>query len=225
MCGRYAQSTDPKKLAKDFKVTEVPAVEPRYNIAPTQSILAVRRSEDGREALLLKWGLIPSWAKDDSMSARLINARSETVTEKPAFREAFKRSRCIIPADGFYEWQRAEGKKQPYFFRMRDEHPFGFAGLWDRWRGENGKVIESCTILTTEANEVLLPVHDRMPVILHPETYDEWLDADARSVESLKELLRPYPAPEMTSYPVSALVNSPRNQGEELITRMAINSA
>jgi putative SOS response-associated peptidase YedK len=185
----------------------------------------VRQIEDGREAVLLKWGLIPSWAKDDSMSARLINARSETVTEKPAFREAFKRSRCIIPADGFYEWQRTEGKKQPYFFHMRDEHPFGFAGLWDRWRGENGKVIESCTILTTEANEVLLPVHDRMPVILHPETYDEWLDADARAVESLKELLRPYPASEMTSYPVSARVNSPRNQGEELITRMAINSA
>lgn len=225
MCGRFALRTPTKKLAEAFRVEEAPAVEARYNIAPTQSILAVRQIEDGREAVLLKWGLIPSWAKDDSMSARLINARSETVTEKPAFREAFKRSRCIIPADGFYEWQRREGKKQPFFFSMRNERLFGFAGLWDRWKGEGGKVIESCTILTTEANEVLRDVHDRMPVILHPESYDEWLDADVRALESLKELLRPYPSSEMTSYPVSARVNSPRNQGEELITRMAINSA
>lgn len=227
MCGRFALRTPTKKLATAFQVEEMPTVEARYNIAPTQSILAVRQSEDAREAVLLKWGMIPSWAKDDSMSARLINARSETVTEKPAFREAFKRSRCIIPAAGFYEWQRREGKKQPFFFSLRDERVFGFAGLWDRWKGEGGKVIESCTILTTESNEVLLPVHERMPVILHPETYDEWLntDTDTRAMESLKELLRPYPSSEMTAYPVSARVNSPRNQGEELITRMAINSA
>jgi len=225
MCGRFALRTPTKKLAEEFRVEEAPTVKARYNIAPTQSILAVRQSDDGREAVVLKWGLIPSWAKDDSMSARLINARSETVTEKPAFREAFKRSRCIIPADGFYEWQRTEGKKQPFFFSMRDERMFGFAGLWDRWKEEGGKVIESCTILTTEANEVLLPVHDRMPVILHHETYDEWLNTDVRALESLKELLRPYPSSEMTSYPVSARVNNPRNQGEELITRMAINSA
>jgi len=227
MCGRFALRTPTKKLVEAFGVEEVPAVEARYNIAPTQSILAVRQSEDGREAVLLKWGLIPSWAKDDSMSARLINARSETVTEKPAFREAFKRSRCIIPADGFYEWQRREGKKQPFFFSMRDERWFGFAGLWDRWKGEGGEVIESCTILTTEANELLKDVHDRMPVILHPESYNEWLDidTDARAMESLKELLMPYPSSEMTAYPVSAQVNSPQNQGEELITRMTVNSA
>jgi len=159
------------------------------------------------------------------MSARLINARSETVTEKPAFREAFKRSRCVIPADGFYEWKREGAGKQPFYFALRDENLFGFAGLWDRWKDENGKVIESCAILTTEANEVLRPVHDRMPVILHPETYDEWLGEDIRNVSSLKELLMPYPSAEMIAYPVSKDVNSPRNQGEDLISRLPINSA
>src|SRR5215211_6449434 len=150
MCGRYAQRTDPKRLAKEFKVAEVPEVEPRYNIAPTQDILGVVESADGREMKFYKWGLIPSWAKDKSMGARLINARSETVTEKPSFREAFKRRRAIIPADGIYEWQRTDDRKQPYFIRMRDGSLFGFAGLWDRWRNEEGEVIESCSILTTE---------------------------------------------------------------------------
>jgi putative SOS response-associated peptidase YedK len=225
MCGRFTLRTPKERVKREFQLKVEPAVEARFNIAPMQSILAVRQREDVREAVLLKWGLIPSWAKDDSMSARLINARSETVAEKPAFREAFKRSRCIIPADGFYEWKREGAGKQPFFFSLRDGRPFGFAGLWDKWRGQDGKVIESCTILTTEANEVLKPVHDRMPVILHPETYDQWLDDDLRVVESLKELLGPYPASEMTSYPVSAQVNSPRNQGEDLVARMAINSA
>jgi putative SOS response-associated peptidase YedK len=139
------------------------------------------------------------------MGARLINARSETtVAEKPAFREAFKQRRCLIPADGFYEWQRLDsGQKQPFFFRMRDEHPFAFAGLWERWQGEDGQVIESCTILTTTANEVLRPVHDRMPVILRPSDHDLWLDEDVRKRTLLKQLLQPYPDSEMTSYPVS----------------------
>jgi putative SOS response-associated peptidase YedK len=225
MCGRFTLRTPKERIKREFQLGEEPAVEARFNIAPTQSILAVRQREDEREAVLLKWGLIPSWARDDSMSARLINARSETVAEKPAFREAFKRSRCIIPADGFYEWKREGAGKQPFFFSLRDDRPFGFAGLWDKWRGQDGKVIESCTILTTEANEVLKDAHDRMPVILHPETYDQWLDDDLRVVASLKELLGPYPASEMTSYPVSAQVNNPRNQGEDLIARLEINSA
>lgn len=225
MCGRFAQRTDAKGLAKAFKVSEVPDVKPRYNIAPTQDILAVYESADGREMIYYKWGLIPSWAKDASMGARLINARSETVREKPAFREAFKKRRCIIPADGFYEWRRKEGQKQPFFFRMREESPFGFAGLWDRWEGESGQVINSCTILTTEANEALRPVHDRMPVILHPEEYSLWLEADARERASLAELLRPYPAEEMVGYPVSTSINSPRNQGAELIEQIPVNSA
>ena len=225
MCGRFTLRSSPERVKREFQLQEEPSFEARFNIAPAQSILAVRQTEDEREAAPLKWGLIPSWAKDDSMSARLINARSETVVEKPAFREAFKRRRCIIPADGFYEWKREGGRKQPFFFSMRDGRLFGFAGLWDRWRDEGGKVIESCTILTTEANEVLRPVHDRMPVILHPETYDQWLDEDARAVESLRELLGPYPATEMTARPVSTQVNSPRSQGEDLIKQVAINSA
>jgi putative SOS response-associated peptidase YedK len=225
MCGRFAQRTDPKRLAREFKLGEVPEIEPRYNIAPTQDILGVIEAADGREMKFFKWGLIPSWAKDTAMGARLINARSETVEEKPAFREAFKKRRCIIPADGFYEWQKTEGRKQPFFFQMHDERPFGFAGLWERWQGSAGQLIESCTILTTEANEALRPVHDRMPVILHSDDYELWLDEDVRQRERLKDLLRPFPSSEMMSHPVSAAINSPRNQGATLIERMAINSA
>jgi putative SOS response-associated peptidase YedK len=213
MCGRFAQRTNPKALAKAFNVAEVPPVEARYNIAPTQEILGVLESPDGREVKFFKWGLIPSWAKDASMGAKLINARSETVMEKPSFREAFKRRRCLIPADGFYEWQRTNSKKQPFFFQMKDERPFGFAGLWDRWLDEHGKPIESCTILTTEANELLKPVHDRMPVILHPHDYDLWLDEDLRKVDLRHELLRPFEAAEMMAYPVSTSINSPSRQG------------
>jgi putative SOS response-associated peptidase YedK len=142
MCGRFAQRTDAKRLAKEFKVREVPDVEPRYNIAPTQDILSVRQVDDEREAVFLKWGLVPSWAKDATIGAKLINARSETVTEKPSFQEAFKKRRCVIPADGFYEWQRTGGKKQPYFFQMKDERPFGFAGLWEKWRADDGEMVE-----------------------------------------------------------------------------------
>ena len=225
MCGRYAQRTDPKRLAREFKVAEVPEVEPRYNIAPTQAILGVVESADGREMKFYKWGLVPSWAKDKSIGARLINARSETIQEKPSFREAFKKRRCIIPADGFYEWQRTDGKKQPFFFRMQDERPFGFAGLWDRWEGTGGEVIHSCTILTTEANEVLRPVHDRMPVILHASDYELWLDGDVRKHNLVKELLQPYPAGEMIRYPVSMAINSVSRQGAELIEQSPVNSA
>jgi putative SOS response-associated peptidase YedK len=225
MCGRFAQRSDPKRLAKEFEVAEVPQAEVRYNVAPTQNILGVRMVSDEREMTFFKWGLIPAWAKDTSMGARLINARSETVEEKPSFRQAFKQRRCIIPADGFYEWRREGGKKQPYFFHMRDERPFGFAGLWERWEGDGGQVINSCTILTTEANEVLRPVHDRMPVILHPDDYELWLDVDARKHDLVKELLRPYAAGEMLGYPVSESINSPRNQGAKLIERAEVNSA
>ncbi|MDQ1593271.1 MAG: hypothetical protein QOG71_3898 [Pyrinomonadaceae bacterium] len=225
MCGRFALKTPAKKLAAAFQVEEVPAVEARYNIAPTQEILAVQQGLDGREAKWLKWGLVPSWAKDAAMGARLINARSETVTEKPSFREAFKKRRCVIPADGFYEWQRVGGKRLPFFFQMRDERLFGFAGLWERWQGAGQELIESCTILTTEANEVLRPVHDRMPVILHPDDYELWLEVDERKVGLVKELLQPYPAEEMRAHRVSAEANSIRNQGGGLIKEVTINSA
>jgi putative SOS response-associated peptidase YedK len=225
MCGRFTQRQPATRLKKEFGVEEVPEVEARYNIAPTQSILGVRQMPDGREMSLLKWGLIPSWAKDSLMGVKLINARSETVTEKPSFREAFKRRRCVIPADGFYEWQRTGGRKQPFFFHLRDDRPFSFAGLWDKWKNEDGEVIESCTILTTEANEVLSPVHDRMPVILHPETYELWLDDDVRKSDLRMELLQPFPASEMRAYPVSTLVNNTRSQGAELVEQLLVNSA
>jgi putative SOS response-associated peptidase YedK len=224
MCGRFAQRTDAKRLAREFKVREVPEIEPRYNIAPTQAILSIRQAEDEREAVLLKWGLIPSWAKDPAIGAKLINARSETVMEKPSFRDAFKKRRCIVPADGFYEWQRTGGKKQPYFFQMRDERPFGFAGLWDRWKSQEGEVIETCTILTTEGNDILRPVHDRMPVILYPEDYELWLDDDLRQSDVRQELLRPFAAFEMNGYPVSVLVNNTRSQGAELVQNIEVNS-
>ena len=224
MCGRYTQRADSKVIAKVFGVPEVPALEPRYNIAPTQDVLGVYETEDGRASKFFRWGLIPSWAKDASMGARLINARSETVAEKPAFRGAFKKRRLIIPADGFYEWQRSDDGKRPFFFRLRDERPFGFAGLWERWEDEDGEPVNSCAILTTEANEVLRPVHDRMPVILHPEDYELWLGGDARELDHVKELLRPFPAGEMLGHPVSVAVNSPRSQGARLIERAADSS-
>ena len=226
MCGRFALRSPSKTIAAAFGVGEVPAAgEARYNIAPTQEILAVRRGPDGREATRLKWGLIPSWAKDADMAARLINARSETAREKPSFREAFRKRRCLIPADGFYEWQRAGGRKLPFFFQMKDERPFGFAGLWERWQGEGERPVESCAILTTEANEVLRPVHDRMPVIVHPDDYELWLDMDDRKLDLVAELLRPYPAEEMRAHRVSDEVNNVRHQGDGLIEELPINSA
>ena len=225
MCGRFTQRQPAPVIAQEFQVDEVPSVEARYNIAPTQTVLSIHQGADGREAKLLKWGLIPSWAKDPSIGAKLINARSETVAEKPSFREAFKKRRCLVPADGFYEWQRTGDRKQPYFFRMRDDRLFGFAGLWERWKDEEGKVVETCSILTTEANELLQPIHDRMPVILHAEDYDLWLDEDARKQNLRTELLRPFPASAMVAYPVGALVNNPRSQGAGLIEEMKINSA
>jgi putative SOS response-associated peptidase YedK len=225
MCGRFAQRTPAKTLAREYRVDDIPDIEPRYNIAPAQDILSVRRTGERREAALIKWGLVPSWAKDTSIGAKLINARSEMITEKPSFREAFKRRRCIIPADGFYEWQRTGGKKQPYFFHMRDGHPFGFAGLWEKWRAADGRLLETCAILTTEANETLKPVHDRMPVILHPDGYDLWLDDDLRKLDLVKELLCPYPSSEMLSHPVSTNVNSTNIEGMDLIKPLNVRGA
>lgn len=221
MCGRFSNRTSAKKIKKEFKVAEVPPSEERYNIAPTQKILGISQESNEREARTFQWGLVPSWAKDRSMGARLINARSETVHEKPAFREPFKRRRLIIPADGYYEWQKTGGRRQPFYFTMRNEHLFGFAGLWDRWKSPEGEILETCTILTTEANEKAKDIHDRMPVILSPADYDLWLDEDVRKLELLKELFRPYPSEEMSAYPVSTLVNNMRVDRAELIKQLA----
>ncbi len=178
---------------------------------------------EARAVVTLHWGLVPGWAKDPNVGARMINARSETVTEKPSFREAFRRRRCLIPASGFYEWKRMEGHKQPFYFRMRDEQLFAFAGLWERWEGEGSEAIESRTILTTVANEVLAPVHDRMPVIVAPEDYELWLDQKMTKGDQLTPLLRPYSLEMMTSHPVSLSVNNPRYDGEDLLAPL-INS-
>jgi putative SOS response-associated peptidase YedK len=210
MCGRFAQRSQAGKVAKQFKVDDVPPLAERYNVAPSQAVLAVREALGGREATLLKWGLVPHWAKDPGIGNKLINARSETVTEKPSFREAFARRRCLVPVDGFYEWSRRGDRKRPFYFHMKDGEPFAVAGLWERWEGE-GEPLETCTLLTTEANELLASYHDRMPVILRPEDYEVWLDADVRESGQLTRLLRPYAYEEMSAYAVSALVNSPSN--------------
>jgi putative SOS response-associated peptidase YedK len=210
MCGRFAQRSPARKVAKQFKVEEVPPLAERYNVAPAQAVLTVREASGGREVTFLKWGLVPRWAKDPAIGNKLINARSETVTEKPSFREAFARRRCLVPLDGFYEWARRGDRKRPFYFHMRDGEPFAIAGLWERWEGEGGP-LETCTLLTTEANELLAPYHDRMPVILGPEDYEVWIDPDVREREMLTRLLRPYPHVGMSAYAVSALVNSPSN--------------
>jgi putative SOS response-associated peptidase YedK len=217
MCGRFAQRTSAREIAKTFGVA-VPEMNARYNIAPTQDVLAVRRQTEGREAIMLRWGLVPAWAKDNSMGARLINARSETVTDKPAFREAFKRRRCLIPASGFYEWQRQGTRKLPYYFQMKDGRPFAFAGLRERWVDADGAEIETCAILTTECNDLLRPVHERMPVIIASTDYDQWLDPQVYQTESLRTLLRPYPAAEMDAYPVGLHVNNPAHDDEQCLT-------
>jgi putative SOS response-associated peptidase YedK len=225
MCGRFSQSQPSAAIAQAFQIA-VPPLTPRYNIAPTQSVATVLRTPEqkDRQFRILHWGLIPSWAKDAKIGAKLINARAETVAEKPAFRSAFRHRRCLVLADGFYEWQQQENKKQkqPYYFRLQDGRPFAFAGLWERWKDANGDEMESCTFLTTEANELMRPIHSRMPVILDPKGYDLWLDPEVKQPELLKPLLRPYPTQEMEAYPVSKAVNKPSNDSSECIESIEV---
>ena len=208
-------------VAEQFALFEVPPFTPRFNIAPSQPVpvvrLAPQQPQPQRELVWLRWGLIPSWAKDPAIGTRMINARAETVAEKPAYRAALRRRRCLVAADGFYEWQRTGKGKQPYFIRMRDDRPFALAGLWEAWEGPDHSSIESCTLLTTEPNELLRPIHDRMPVILPADDYQRWLDPAAEEPERLAPLLRPYPGGEMTADPVSTFVNSPANEGPKCI--------
>lgn len=212
-------------LAEQFAAIADIVFEPRFNVAPTQPIAVVRLRPGAapplRELTPLRWGLIPGWAKDPSIGNRLINARSETAAAKPAFRAAFRRRRCLIPADGFYEWQRQGKAKQPCFIQMADELPFGMAGLWETWEGPDNSLVESCTILTTEPNALMEPIHDRMPVILPREAYDEWLRSEPGSSESLQHLLVPYDARRMKAHPVSTFVNRPTNEGPECIAPLA----
>ena len=227
MCGRFTQKAPWENVSSHFDVKNTPSktmFEPRYNIAPSQTISAIRELENSREAAPLKWGLVPSWAKEADIGNRMINARAETLTEKPSFREAFRSRRCIIPATGFYEWQKVEkGAKQPHYFYLKETEVFGFAGLWEEWLDKStGELLETCTIITTEANEVLKPVHERMPVILKVENYDEWLDPKVKDTDKLQNLLVPYAAKEMDEHPVSRSVNIVSSDTPELI--VPINS-
>jgi len=222
MCGRFTLSKSSEAIASAFQLNEIPQLQPQYNIAPTQPVAVILRKPEDSELQFqqLHWGLIPSWAKDPSMGARLINARAETITEKPAFRSAFRHRRCLVVADGFYEWQRQERKKQPYYFRLQNSQLFAFAGLWERWQSPDGEEIQSCTILTTEANDLVRNTHDRMPVILDSKDYDLWLDAAVQNTEPLQQLLRSYQSEAMTSYAVSTKVNNPANNTPECINSL-----
>jgi putative SOS response-associated peptidase YedK len=213
MCGRFTLRTPTKAIVEAFDLTEALDLPPRYNIAPTQQVAAIRLDprQGTRQLSLLRWGLIPSWADDPAIGNRLINARAETVAVKPAFRHAFQKGRCLVLADGFYEWKKTGSTKQPFYVRLRDDGPFAFAGLSEHWqRGD--QTIDSCTIITTEANELMAGIHDRMPVILSRDDYGLWLDGDFHGQAKLLEMLRPFPAEEMEAYPVSTLVNNPRNE-------------
>lgn len=230
MCGRFTLHAAPEEVAAWFGLSELPVLAPRYNIAPTQPVGIVRHATQapGREWALVHWGLIPSWSKDPTMGARMINARSETAAEKPSFRAAMRRRRCLIPATGFYEWKAAGRVKQPYYIRPTVGHLLAFAGLWETWLGPDGSEIDSCTILTTEANEMMASLHDRMPVLIEPADFDEWLgtgkDLNPREVEQLRHLLRPASPERLVAIPVSRTVNSPHNEGEACIAPLSSDS-
>jgi putative SOS response-associated peptidase YedK len=212
MCGRFTRTTPVRVLANLFDFVEAPDLTPRYNIAPTQSVAAVRQAgeQPKRELALLRWGLVPSWADDPKIGNSLINARAETAPSKPAFRAAFKGRRCLVLADGFYEWQKQGKHKQPYLICRRDRQPFAFAGLWERWHGGEEDAIESCAILTTSANDAVRAIHERMPVIVTPADYARWLDPKTPRAE-LEALLVPCRADELASFPVGKWVNDPKH--------------
>lgn len=219
MCGRFVRASSAETISAMFEV-EIGDLPASYNIAPSQSVAAIVQLPDTSKPQLqmLRWGLIPAWAKDPKIGYKLINARAETVSEKPSFRVAFQQRRCLIPADGFYEWQQVEGsrQKQPYFIGLQDdERPFAFAGLYERWESPDGDTIYTCTIVTTAANDLVAPIHDRMPVILAPQEYARWIDPGFSEIDGLQAMLDPYPAAEMIMYPVSSLVNSPKNDRPE----------
>jgi putative SOS response-associated peptidase YedK len=216
MCGRFVREKSITVIADQFGVDEISTdLEPSYNIAPTQKVAVV--VSDGRKQLIsVQWGLIPSWSKDPAIGNKLINARSETITEKASFRNAFKKRRCLIVADGFYEWQRFGQEKRPVYIRLKSGRPFGFAGLYETWKSPEGEDVATCAIITTQANEIMKPIHDRMPVIVARNAEDIWLDAKIGS-DVLLEMLKPYPSEEMETWPVSKMVNSPANNSPECI--------
>lgn len=220
MCGRFTLATSPNQIADLFDVPEVPSLEARYNIAPTQDVPVCRQLAPGtaRQIDHLRWGLVPFWADNLKIGNRMINARSETAASKPAYRTAFKRRRCLIPATGFFEWKKEQGGKQPYLFRREDRAPFAFAGLWEHWSDEqSGEAAETFTILTCEANELVAPVHKRMPVVLRPEAFGFWLDPSNDDVAALDELAGAWPPADFVAHRVSRDLNSPRNDHPSLV--------
>ncbi|HLU08779.1 MAG TPA: SOS response-associated peptidase [Oceanobacillus sp.] len=221
MCGRFVLIADPNAIQQEFNLASLPDLTPRYNIAPTQGV-AVITNEKPDELTFHRWGLIPSWAKEPEIGNKMINARSEGVEDKPAFRAAFKRRRCIIPASGFYEWKKLDAKqKAPMYIHLKDQEVFGLAGLWEIWYDPDGGEWRTATILTTDANEFMRPIHDRMPVILPRESYAAWLQPGEVPAAQLKPLLKPYDPNAMTAYEVSKLVNRPGADVPECIAPLA----
>ncbi len=213
MCGRFALLTHAEALIEKFGVEEViNRPEPRYNIAPSQNVTVVVQRK-ARQLTEMRWGLIPFWAKDVSIGNRMINARAETVAEKPSFRNAFRKRRCLILADGFYEWQKVGKIKIPTHIRLKSREPFAFAGLYEYWKTKSGKMLESCTIVTTTPNDLMNPIHHRMPAILNPENEAAWLNPENEDVSQLLSMLQPYDPNQMEAFEVSDFVNSPKNQG------------
>lgn len=224
MCGRYVLKAALPDIARMLGMDVDPglALEPSYNIAPTSLVPACRLDPAGQRAFArLRWGLTPHWAKKADGAYRMINARAETVAEKPAFREPFRRRRCLIPADGYYEWKAMEGRKQPYYFTMKNGDPFCFAGLWEHWQPAEGDAVESCAIITTSANDLAAQIHHRMPVILERSNFQPWLDTGATPPEQALGLLQPYGGEQLTCYPVSTTVNNARNNEPRCITPLA----
>lgn len=220
MCGRFAFFSAHESVARLFGIADAPAIEPRWNIAPTQFVAAVRESArtPGRRIALLYWGLVPHWAGEKAIGARMLNARCETLKDKPAFRDAYRRRRCVVPADGYYEWQRAGALRQPWYIGLASGEAFGIAGLWEFWRDPvSGDPLESCTLVTTLPAASIAHLHDRMPAILPPKSYAEWLDPRNEDLERLDRLLVPYDAAALSARPVSRRVNDARNEGADLI--------
>lgn len=221
MCGRYAFFSPGEAVVRLFGLLRPVEIAPRYNLAPMQWIPAVRAdAAGGRSVVLLRWGLLPSWARDSSMASHMINARAETVGAKPAYRAAFRRRRCLVPADGWYEWQTTAGGRQPWFLHRRDGQPFGMAGLWERWVPQDGRAdpVETCTIITTAATPGIAAIHDRMPVVIPSRACGIWLDAGTRDDAALEALLGANEEADWTAHRVSRRVNDARNDGPDLVT-------
>jgi len=216
MCGRFFIDLSPSDILERFNIPGQESFFQNYNITPSQHIAAIRAGDTGRELVRLKWGLLPSWSKTDKSQYSMINARAETVHSKPAYRNAFQQRRCLIPASGFYEWQKTATGKQPWAIGMKDDAPFAMAGIWEHWQ-QGEQVIESCSIIVTESNDCIRPIHDRMPCIISAEEYDQWLDKGNTKTDDLLPLLRSYPSDAMKAWPVSTRVNSPANNSPENI--------